>query len=340
MTLNELAKLAGVSISTVSKAMNNSPDISAETRQAILQLAEEQGYQKKQRKRSPGKSGFSGPKIGLIYSDVVSRYYSRLIQAYTDKISALGGVVLACDAQFSDERVSALCSFLDQQCQVDGIININGSTDLSVIPNTRAALLCNVGVGAMPNLVNGDYAFDYICTNAKTGMLQAIEYLVRCGHRDIAYIGEPHSSVRQALFEEIMAQLDLPLPEEFLCITPLRFEEAGYRMMTQLLRQPHRPTAVLCAYDDIALGAAKAIYEAGLQVPEDISLIGYDDTRQRIFNQRMLSSISSFIDDQVSIGVAMLLKRMAAPGTCAVQNVSLQTAFMPYETVGFCKNPL
>lgn len=340
MTLNRLAELAGVSISTVSKALNNSPDISQETRQAILLLAEEYGYQKKPRRRSPGKSGFPGPKIGLIYSDVVSRYYSRLIQAYTEKISALGGLVLACDAQFSDERVAALCAYLDQQCQVDGIINIVGSSDLSSMPKTRAALLCNVGVGAMPNLVNGDYTFDYICTNAKTGMMQAIEYLVRCGHRDIAYIGEPHSSSRQALFEEIMAQLRLPVPEEFLCVTPLRFEEAGYRMMIQLLRQSHRPTAVLCAYDDIALGAAKAIYEAGLQVPEDISLIGYDDTRQRIFNQKILSSISSFIDDQVSIGMSMLLKRMESPGGCAIQNVSLQTAFMPYETVGFCKNSL
>jgi len=71
--------------------------------------------------------------------------------------------------------------------------------------------------------------------------------------------------------------------------------------------------------------------------PEDISLIGYDDTRQRIYNQKMISSISSFIDDQVSIGMAMLMKRISSTTSNAVQNVSLQTAFMPYETVGPCK---
>jgi len=337
MTLKQLAMEANVSTSTVSKALNNSPDISEETKKFILDLAERNGYRKKYRKKSAAKPGFSGPKIGLIYSDVISRYYSRLIQAYSEKVSSMGGILIACDAQFSNERVTMLCNFLDQQCQVDGIVSIMGSCDLSAMPKTRAPLLCNVGVKAMPSLLNGDYAFDYICLNAKTGMTQAIEYLVRNGHRDIAYIGETHSNNRRILFEDIMGQLGIPIRDGFIRVTNLRFEEAGYRMMREMLQEGLRPTAVLCGYDDIAVGAAKAIMEAGLRVPEDISLIGYDDTRQRIYNQKMISSISSFIDDQVSIGMAMLMKRISSTTSNAVQNVSLQTAFMPYETVGPCK---
>ena len=337
MTLKELAMEAKVSTSTVSKALNNSPDISEETKKYILDLAERNGYRKKYRKKSSAKPGFSGPKIGLIYSDVVSRYYSRLIQAYSDKIASMGGLLLACDAQFSNERITTLCNFLDQQCQVDGIISIMASCDLAAMPKTRAPLLCNVGVKAMPSLINGDYAFDYICINAKTGMTQAIEYLVRNGHRDIAYLGETHSQNRRLLFEDIMNQLGLPIQEGFIRTTNLRFEEGGYRMMREMLQEGLRPTAVICGYDDNAVGAAKAINEAGLRVPEDISIIGYDDTRQRIYNQKMLSSISSFIDDQVSIGMAMLMKRISSATSNAVQNVSLQTAFMPYETVGPCR---
>ena len=338
MTLKELAIEANVSTSTVSKALNNSPDISEETKKFILDLAEQHGYRKKYRKKAATKPGFSGPKIGLIYSDVVSRYYSRLIQTYSDKISAMGGILLACDAQFSNERITMLCNFLDQQCQVDGIISIMGSCDLSAMPKTRAPLLCNVGVKAMPSLINGDYAFDYICINAKTGMTQAIEYLVRNGHKNIAYLGESHSTNRRLLFEDIMGQLGLPIQEGYVRSTSLRFEEAGYRMMREMLQEGLRPTAVLCCYDDIAVGAAKAAQEAGLRIPEDLSLIGYDDTRQRIYNQKMLASISSFIDDQVSIGVAMLMKRISTTTSTAVQNVSLQTAFMPYETVGPCNS--
>lgn len=336
MTLKELAMEAHVSTSTVSKALNNSPDISEETKKFILDLAEQHGYRKKYRKKSAAKSGFSGPKIGLIYSDVISRYYSKLIQTYSEKVSAMGGILLACDAQFSNERITMLCNFLDQQCQVDGIISIMGSCDLSAMPKTRAPLVCNVGVKAMPSLLNGDYPFDYICINAKTGMTQAIEYLVRNGHRDIAYIGESYSVNRRLLFEDIMNQLELPIRDGFVRTTNLRFEEGGYRMMRDMLQDGLRPTAVICGYDDNAVGAAKAIHEAGLRVPEDISLIGYDDTRQRIYNQKMLASISSFVEDQVSIGMAMLMKRISATTSSAVQNVSLQTAFMPYETVGPC----
>ena len=98
LTLRQLAGLAGVSTSTVSKALNNSPDISAETRDQILELATRHGYQRKFRKKSAAKPGISGPKIGLIYSDVVSRYYSKLIQAYNVKLGAMDGVLLACDA--------------------------------------------------------------------------------------------------------------------------------------------------------------------------------------------------------------------------------------------------
>lgn len=331
MTLKELAQQAKVSTSTVSKALNNSPDISEETKKLILNLAEEAGYRKKYRKKSAAKPGFAGPKIGLIYSDVVSRYYSRVIQAYSDRVTELGGVLIACDAQFSRERVTMLCNYLDQQCQVDGIICITDSG--ASIPRTRAPLLCSVGIASM-SADAGNYTFDYICSNAKTGLIQAVEYLLRNGHREIAYIGERHSVTRLELFREIMDHMKLPIPEGFVRTTTLRFEEAGYRMMRELLQESRRPTAVLCAYDDIAIGASKAIYEAGLRVPEDISLIGYDDTRQRIYNQKMLASISSFIDDQVSIGMAMLMKRISDPGAAAVQNVSLQTAFMPYETVG------
>lgn len=331
MTLKELAQQAKVSTSTVSKALNNSPDISEETKNMILDLAEQAGYRKKYRKKSAAKPGFSGPKIGLVYSDTVSRYYSRVIQAYSNRVAELGGVLIACDAQFSRDRVTLLCNYLDQQCQVDGIICITDPH--GGIPRTRAPLLCSVDIAIMDGDTN-DYAFDYIFSNAKTGLLQAIEYLVRNGHREIAYIGENHSAIRQGLFEEIMAHMKLPVPDGFVRTTALRFEEAGYRMMRDLLREPRRPTAVLCAYDDIAIGAGKAIYEAGLRVPEDISLIGFDDTRQRIYNQKMLASISSFIDDQVSIGMTMLMKRISEPGVAAVQNVCLQTAFMPYETVG------
>lgn len=337
LTLKQLAMLAGVATSTVSKALNNSPDISEETKRQIVELAMQNGYQKKFRKKSTSKPGISGPKIGLIYSDVVSRYYSKLIQAYSNKIRSMGGILLACDAQFSAEQAAVLCNYLDQQCHVDGIISIYGSWNPAALPKTRAPLVGNVGIKAIDALVEGSLPFDYICVNARTGLTQAIECLISNGHRDIAFLGETRSSTRRALFEEIMRQHDLPIQPGLLRTTDLRFEDAGYEMMHALLEEGLRPTAVVCGYDDIAVGAAKAIFEAGLQIPEDISLVGYDNTRVRLYNQKMLASVNCYIEDQVSIVMAMLMKRISGPPGRAIQNVSLQTTFEPYETIGPAK---
>lgn len=337
LTLKQLAEAANVSTSTVSKALNNSPDISEETRNYIVDLATKNGYQKKFRKKSNVKPGVTGPKIGLIYSDVISRYYSKLIEAYNHKISDMGGVLLACDAQFSTERAAALCNYLDQQCHVDGIISIYGSCDLAALPKTRAPLVGSVGIRAINTVVSGTFPCDYICINAKTGLTQAIECLVAGGHRDIAYLGEVHSHARHALFIDVMSQFQLPIHEGFVRTSHLRFAEAGYELMHDMLAEGKVPTAVICGYDDIAMGASTAIFEAGLRIPEDISLIGYDNTQQRLSNQKMLASINSFVEDQVSIVIAMLMKRITSTSLSAIQNVSLQTAFLPYETVGPCK---
>lgn len=333
LTLKQLAQQAGVSTSTVSKALNNSPDISEETKRQIIELAEKNGYRKKYRKKSSSRPVVSGPKIGLVYYDGVSRYYSRLIQTYSEKLSSIGGVLIACDTQFSNERIATLFNYLDQQCHVDGIISIMGSCDLSAIPKTRAPIVCTVGVKAIDAIASGIYPFDFICLNSRTGIQQAVDYLVRNGHREIAYITEKHCSARNVIVEDVLAKAGVPLQEGYYRETSLRFEEAGYRMMKELLEEGKRPTAVICGYDDIAVGASRAILDAGLSIPEDISLIGYDDTRQRIYNNRTLASIGSFINDQVSIGMAMLMKRITGT-TNAVQNVSLQTAFFPYDTVG------
>lgn len=335
LTLRQLAGLAGVSTSTVSKALNNSPDISSETRDQIVDLAAKHGYQRKFRKKSAAKPGISGPKIGLIYSDVVSRYYSKLIQAYNVKLGAMDGVLLACDAQFSPKRAIELCNYLDQQCHVDGIISIYGSLELfASLPRTRAPLVGSLGINALDALVNGSFPYDYICVNAKTGLSQAVDFLVRNGHRRIAFLGETRSRLRQDIVVDLLEQAGLPLQPGYLRVTEHRFEEAGYETMHALLEEGLRPTAVLCGYDDIAVGASKAIFEAGLRIPEDISLIGYDNTRVRLYNQRMLASVNSFVEDQVRIVMAMLMKRISGPSDRVIQNVSLQTAFLPYETAG------
>ena len=338
-TLKELAALAGVSVSTVSKALNNSPDIAEETRDYIVGLAHQEGYQRKFRKKSAARpSSIAGPKIGLIYSDVVSRYYSRVIDSYNRRIREMDGALIACDAGFSQERAVALCNYLDQQCHVDGIISISNSGDPADFPKTKVPLVGTFGSRNFHKVMEGYLPCDLICINSRTGIIQAIEHLQSLGHTDFAFLGETHAFYRERLFRELAEEHRLNIPENRIRISRLRFEEAGYDAMRQLLEEDHRPTAVLCAYDDIAVGASKAILEAGLRVPEDISLVGFDNSSLRLYNQKTLASVDSFIEDQTRLVLEMLMSRITDPACGAIRNISLQTAFVPHETVGPARN--
>lgn len=334
-TLKEIAKTAGVSTSTVSKALNNSPDISQETRDQIVDLAIRMGYQRKFRKRAAGDdAGISGPKIGLIYTDIISRYYSRVVEAYGRRIHELGGVMLACDARFSKERAAALCNYLDQQCHVDGIISVYAFQSAGDCPHTRAPMVGSFGHKALASVMGGQIPCDMICLNNRTGLNQAFEKLLELGHRNFAYVGENHSAARETLFRELAAEHGIDVPSGQIRSTGLRFEEAGYHTMRSMLEEGCRPTAVFCAYDDIAVGASKAILEMGLRIPEDLSLIGFDNSMLRLYNQKILASVDSFIEDQTARVLNMLMRRIQNPGDTIIQNVALQTAFVPHETIG------
>ena len=334
-TLKELAELAGVSTSTVSKALNNSPDISEETRDQIVELAIREGYHKKFRKKSAARpSGFAGPKIGLIYSDAISSYYSRVIDAFSRRVRDMDGVLLACDANFSQERSISLCNYLDQQCHVDGIISLFNSYDPSDFPTTRAPMIASFGQTSFRKVMDGYIPCDLFCINARTGLNQAVEQLLALGHRDFAFLGENHTRYREHLFLELAEEHGLTVPERCIRVSTLRFEEAGYTSMRELLEDGCRPTAVICAYDDIAVGASKAILEAGLRIPEDLSLVGFDNSSLRLYNQKILASVDSFVEDQPRLVLDLLMKRITEPSDGVIQNIALQTAFIPNETIG------
>jgi len=338
-TLKELARLAGVSTSTVSKALNNSPDIAEETRDQIVELAMREGYHKKFRKKSAARpSSFAGPKIGLIYSDVISSYYSRVIEAFSRRVSDMDGVLIACDASFSNERSLALCNFLDQQCHVDGIISLSNTYDPSDFPTTRAPMIASFGQSSFRKVMDGYIPCDLFCINAKTGLKQAIEQLMALGHRDFAFIGESHTHYRERLFLELAEEHDLKIPAGCVRISSRRFEEAGFTAMRELLAEGYRPTAVLCGYDNLAVGASKAILDAGLRIPEDISLVGFDNSRLRLYNQKILASVDSFVEDQARLVLDLLMKRITEPSDGVIQNIALQTAFIPNETIGPAPN--
>ena len=326
ITLKELGALAGVSISTVSKAINNSTDISLETRLRIQRLAQENGYVPP-RHISGAKSG-AGPNIAMIYSDVTSNYYTRLIEIFDARIHEMGGFLIMSNASFQTARVNELLNYFQSIKSIAGVILVSALNIFGDLPQPGIPL---VGI-SYPSFET--HPFDYICVNDGVGIDEAVECLVSYGHRRIAFISEPFTQHRLDFFKTAMTRRGLPLDPALIRISQKRFNEAGYEAMKDILANGEPPTAVFAAYDDIAVGAAQAIREKGLAVPDDISLLGVDNTLQTVAYHKILASVDCHIEDQANIALGLLMKKINERDYSAVQNVSLHTNFIRRNTVG------
>jgi DNA-binding LacI/PurR family transcriptional regulator len=306
MTLKDLASIAGVSVSAVSKALNNSTDVSSETRERVLALAQMHGYAKKSRRKAARKDG--PLTIAIIYSDITSNYYTKLIEAFDMRISDMGGILVTSSARFQSERIVRLCQFYEQSGMVDGIICIS---PFNVFGEIGAPDLPMVGI-SYPS--REYHAFDYLCVDDAVGIAEAVTTFQRLGHTRIAYLGEKYTWYRRQSFEEAMQRNKLGVDPRLVIISEERFEQAGYDTARRLLQIGELPTAILAAYDDVAFGAAQVLMDAGFRIPDDISVAGIDNTLRALHNNQVLGSVNCHIDDQVEIALNLLQRKINSSG--------------------------
>lgn len=329
MTLKELANIARVSVSTVSKALNNSNDIGENTKQRILDLANTYGYNKSVKKRKRPLGG--GPTIAVVYSDITSNYYSRLLEMFDNHITEMNGLMIMGSARFATKRIIELCRYFETTETVDGIVCVSPFNVFGDIPQFSIPM---VGL-SYPSFETHPY--DYICVNDGVGIDEGVACFKKHGHEKIAFLSEELTPHRLDFFLDSMKKQGLAVDQSLIRVSENRFEQAGFEMMSDLIEKGDIPTAVFAAYDDIAVGAAKAIDEAGLKIPEDISIAGIDNTMCMLSDHHMLASVNCHMEEQVDIAVSMLLKKVKNPDFKVIQNVNLRTSFMERNTIGQAK---
>jgi LacI family transcriptional regulator len=302
VTIKDIARLANVSHTTVSRALNDSPLINQETKERIRQLAAHLDY-------TPNYSAKSlvldrSYNLGLFFSTLHTGTSSGFLY------EAIKGVnhVIKDDYNLIVRGIDDYKSYHKvNRKSYDGIIVMSqSSSDQAFIEyaSERAIPLVvlnreieNVQV---MNLVPDD----------QRGAYRIVEYLINQGHRDIAIIeGKQNFKSTQARLEgynEAMIRYRIPLRHEF--IVPGNYDlESGYTAMIRLLEQEARPTAVFCCNDDMAFGAVKAITERQLSVPQDISVVGFDDQIYSAFMSPALTTVRRSIEELSREGAAKLL---------------------------------
>lgn len=296
MSLKALSESTGFSISTVSKVLAGKSEISEKTREIIINKAKAMGLYEKYSKFKPGTYT-----IALIVPEFKSEYYTGMISEFSECLKKRGAVLTVAECGFDPERARALFSYFAYSAGADGIIVMSNA---SLIKNPDK----------FPTLILGsrtkEHPFDCVEFDTENAVSSLVLYLKDKGHRKIAYIGEELTQGKNDAFITSMHMAKLAIIPEFIRINPLRFESAGYSAMNEILNCRERPTALVAAYDYIAIGAIKSIREHGLKVPDDISVVGMDNIHAGEILSTPLTSVSVSPCEKTDILVDMLIKKI------------------------------
>jgi DNA-binding LacI/PurR family transcriptional regulator len=274
VTIEDIARQLGLSPSTVSRALNDSPLISERTRQRVRAAAEALGYRRNELARALTKGTLRF--IGLLIPDITNPFFAEVARGVEDIASARRYGVLLCNTDESLAKEQQYAHFLREH-QVSGLILTSPTVDDPCVQE-----LLHTGTPlVLVSRITHVSEVSYVCTDDVQGAILAVEHLIRLGHRAIGFIGGPPEVTpnqrRLQGYRQALQAHNLPFREEITRHGGSFTQEAGYIIMKEYLQLNSPPTAVFAANDLIALGAIEAIVEEGLSVPEDVAIVGYDD---------------------------------------------------------------
>ncbi|SUG42802.1 purine nucleotide synthesis repressor [Salmonella enterica subsp. arizonae] len=288
-TIKDVAKRANVSTTTVSHVINKTRFVAEETRNAVWAAIKELHYSPSAVARSLKVNHTKS--IGLLATSSEAAYFAEIIEAVEKNCFQKGYTLILGNAWNNLEKQRAYLSMMAQK-RVDGLLVMCSEYPeplLSMLEEYRHIPMVVMDWGE----AKADFT-DTVIDNAFEGGYMAGRYLVERGHRDIGVIPGPlernTGAGRLAGFMKAMEEALIKVPDNW--IVQGDFEpESGYHAMQQILSQSHRPTAVFCGGDIMAMGALCAADEMGLRVPQDVSVIGYDNVRNARFFTPALTTI-------------------------------------------------
>jgi LacI family transcriptional regulator len=285
-TIKDVAREAGVSIATVSRVFNDSAVVSEGTRQTVRAVADRLNYWPNGAARSLITSRTQA--IGVLLPDLFGEFYSEILRGMDCDARTRGLHLLVSSSHANaKELVAALRS---TRGRIDGLIIMAPDIDASAAIRATAATLPLVLIDAGP----GIEGCDSLAIANQAGAYSVVRHLVRLGHRRVATItGPAHNADARQRLEGYRAALveagadgsrELEIAGDFT-------EPSGYEAVTRLLALHPRPTAVFAANDYMAIGVLGALSDAGVRVPEDIALAGFDDIAMACYLNPPLTTV-------------------------------------------------
>lgn len=302
ITIKEIAKMAKVSHTTVSRALNNSPFINQETKDRILEIAKRLNYVPNFNAKSLVLQ--KSHNIGLFFSTISkgtsSSFFHETIIGVNNVIKNKYNLLVQGIDDYSDY------TFLDHN-RFDGIII------MSQMDSDNAFIYKVVEKSIPLAILNRESNIDSIVNilaAEKAGTYSAVKYLIQKGHKDIAILegkeGFISSVNRKDGYLEALIENKIEIRQEYMVRGNYDIE-SGYQGMRALLSLSDVPTAVFCSNDNMAVGAVKAVQESGLKVPEDISIVGFDNSEFCKYVTPALTTVKKPIREMSMEGAGRLM---------------------------------
>lgn len=324
MTYKKIAQIAHVSISTVSKALSGSKEISEDLRRVIIEIAEKEGYFAAKSKRKIEYGLANSVTVAIVCPEIISLAYACEITAIKTELEKRGAVVAVYVYDFELEKLQYIIEQIIVGGRADGII---------LFPIRNFFPTCSIPI---VGICNEPVNYDTVSCDLEASYTEIIEYLKKLGHREIAFVGEELTVTKQNTFISCMKKANLFCSENNIYVFKARFEDIGYLAAEEMFKQNTLPTAVICAYDEIALGFIRRLKEKGLSVPDDMSVVGMNNIPMAAYASTPLTTVHFFEKEQAKIAVELLYNKIFEK-TETVQHVTVQHKLIVRASTGLKK---
>nr|MDH3077791.1 catabolite control protein A [Bacillus velezensis]MDH3093792.1 catabolite control protein A [Bacillus velezensis]WGD99764.1 catabolite control protein A [Bacillus velezensis] len=307
ITIYDVAREANVSMATVSRVVNGNPNVKPTTRKKVLEAIDRLGYRPNAVAR--GLASKKTTTVGVIIPDISSIFYSELARGIEDIATMYKyNIILSNSDQNLEKELHLLNTMLGKQ--VDGIVFMGGNiTDEHVEEFKRSPVPIVLAASVEEQGETPSVAIDY-----EQAIYDAVKLFIDKGHRDIAFVSGPmqepiNRSKKLQGYKRALEEAAIPFNEQFVAEGDYTYD-SGMEALQSLMGLDRKPTAILSATDEMALGIIHAAQDQGLSIPDDLDIIGFDNTRLSLMVRPQLSTVVRPTYDIGAVAMRLLTKLM------------------------------
>lgn len=318
LTIKDIAKKCGVSVTTVSRAINNHPDISKKTKERIMQVIKEYNYVPNNSARNLKRIGSNT--IAVLVKGITNQFYNKMLKVFEEEAEKNRYDFLLHPVEEDENEIDVAIS-LTKEKKLKGVIFLGGYFSHNVDKLKYLNVPYVLSTGGFSEEVQKDNKYSYVMIDDFRESYRIVDYLCKLGHRRIAIISVPENSqnigkTRLYGYKKALEDNGIPFDPALVCYKDLDDRDFfsmkyGYEVSKELLQSGLNFSAIFAVSDAIAVGACKAIFDAGMRVPEDYSVAGYDGLDIAYYYNPSITTIRQPVEEIAKESMRILLEKIS-----------------------------